>query len=111
MGSVGDVSARVGSAGWNARKRITRCKCDSDLAEDAQAQVLPMRDRTKGTCRNPCSRIRYSADPIFSPFVILIFSTVMLVILVVGSIALLTTVGETKLPSTLTLAVGPTKRD
>jgi hypothetical protein len=46
-----------------------------------------------------------------SPFVILIFSTVMLVILVVGSIALLTTVGETKLPSTLTLAVGPTKRD
>jgi hypothetical protein len=81
----------------------------SDLAEDAQD--WPMRDRTKGTCRNPCSRIRYSADPIFSPFVILIFSTVMLVILVVGSIALLTTVGETKLPSTLTLAVGPTKRD
>jgi hypothetical protein len=45
------------------------------------------------------------------PFVILIFSTVLIIGLVVGSIMLLTTVGETKLPSTLTLAVGPSKRD
>ncbi len=46
-----------------------------------------------------------------SPFVILVFSGVMLVALVLGSISLLWTVGETKLPSTLTLAVGHSKRD
>lgn len=47
-----------------------------------------------------------------SPFVILVFSTVLLLGLLVGSVALLMTVGDTKLPSTLTLAVGGhVKRD
>lgn len=46
-----------------------------------------------------------------SPFIIIVFSTLLLMSLVVGSIALLMTVGDTKLPSTLTLAVGHAKRD
>lgn len=82
----------------------------SEPPNEAYDHDPPMIDRT--TVHVPCSKIWNDADPLISsPFVILIFSTVMLVILVVGSIALLTTVGETKLPSTLTLAVGPTKRD
>lgn len=82
----------------------------SEPPNEAYDHDPPMIDRTTGSCA--LLVIWYSADPLISsPFVILIFSTVMLVILVVGSIALLTTVGETKLPSTLTLAVGPTKRD
>lgn len=48
-----------------------------------------------------------------SPFVIIVFSTVLLLGLVLGSISLLMTVGDTKLPSTLNLAVssGHAKRD
>jgi len=45
-------------------------------------------------------------DEIDRPFVILIFSSLLLVGMVVGSVALLYTIGETKLPSTLTLAIG-----
>lgn len=48
---------------------------------------------------------------VIRPFVILVFSTVFLVGILVGSVMLLFSVGETKLPSTLTLAVGPSKRD
>lgn len=40
-----------------------------------------------------------------SSFIILIFSAVLLLALAGGSIALLSTIGETKLPSTLNLAV------
>ena len=46
------------------------------------------------------------------PFVLLVFMTVLLMALVGGSIMLLSSVGETKLPSTLTLAIGGSmKRD
>ncbi|ORY33980.1 hypothetical protein BCR39DRAFT_491169 [Naematelia encephala] len=48
-----------------------------------------------------CQKEDYSV-----PFVILIFSTILLLGLLVGSVMLLMTVGDTKLPSTLTLAVG-----
>lgn len=46
-----------------------------------------------------------------SPFVILILSTLFLVGTLGGSIALLWSVGETSLPSTLNLAIGNPKRD
>lgn len=46
------------------------------------------------------------SDAFDSPFVILVFSSVLLVGMLMGSIALLYTVGETELPSTLTLAIG-----
>ena len=45
------------------------------------------------------------------PFVIIILSSVGLVATLAGSVALLWSVGETKLPSTLNLAVGGPKRD
>lgn len=41
-----------------------------------------------------------------SPFVIIVFSSLLLMFMLVGSVALLFSVGDTKLPSTLTLAVG-----
>jgi hypothetical protein len=43
---------------------------------------------------------------------IILFSSLFLIVLVIGSIMLLSSVGDSKLPSTLTLAVGgPAKRD
>ncbi|WVO22210.1 uncharacterized protein IAS62_003540 [Cryptococcus decagattii] len=56
-------------------------------------------------CRNgyigeECQKEDYSTS-----FIILVFSTVLLLALTGGSIALLSTIGETKLPSTLNLAV------
>lgn len=45
------------------------------------------------------------------PFVILILTALLFLGLLGGSISLLYSVGETKLPSTLNLAVGPSKRD
>lgn len=46
------------------------------------------------------------------PFIILIFSTVFLVATLIGAVSLLMTIGDTKLPSTLNLAIGgPSKRD
>jgi hypothetical protein len=43
---------------------------------------------------------------------VIFFTSLFLILIVIGSIALLSSVGDTKLPSTLTLAVGgPAKRD
>ncbi|WWC94193.1 hypothetical protein V866_001033 [Kwoniella sp. B9012] len=57
-------------------------------------------------CRDGYAGVECQKDDYSIPFIILIFSTVLLVVVAVGSIGLLYTVGETKLPSTLTLAVG-----
>ncbi|WVW83929.1 hypothetical protein I302_105952 [Kwoniella bestiolae CBS 10118] len=57
-------------------------------------------------CRDGYAGVECQKDDYSTPFIILIFSTVLLVAVAVGSIGLLYTVGETKLPSTLTLAVG-----
>ena len=45
------------------------------------------------------------------PFVILIITTLFLLATLGGSVALLYSVGDTKLPSTLNLAIGNPKRD
>ncbi|WWC61880.1 uncharacterized protein I303_104465 [Kwoniella dejecticola CBS 10117] len=57
-------------------------------------------------CRSGYAGVECQKDDYSTPFIILIFSSVLLVAVAVGSIGLLYTVGETKLPSTLTLAVG-----
>ncbi|KAL7419858.1 hypothetical protein Q5752_005774 [Cryptotrichosporon argae] len=56
---------------------------------------------TTGYAGAACQKADYTV-----PFVLIIFTTVLLAVLVGGSVALLTSVGDTKLPSTLTLAVG-----
>jgi hypothetical protein len=46
------------------------------------------------------------------PFAIIVFSTLFLMIMAGGSVMLLMTIGDTKLPSTLNLAIGTNmKRD
>ncbi|KAK8864406.1 hypothetical protein IAR55_001654 [Kwoniella newhampshirensis] len=63
-------------------------------------------------CRSGYAGVECQKDDYSTPFIILVFSTVLLVSLTVGSIALLSSIGDTKLPSTLTLAIGGTmKRD
>ncbi|WWD17298.1 hypothetical protein CI109_101738 [Kwoniella shandongensis] len=63
-------------------------------------------------CRSGYAGVECQKDDYSIPFIILVFSTVLLVSLTVGSIALLSSIGDTKLPSTLTLAIGGTmKRD
>ncbi|EIW70632.1 hypothetical protein TREMEDRAFT_28666 [Tremella mesenterica DSM 1558] len=62
---------------------------------------------TSGYAGVECQKDDYSV-----PFAILVVSTVMLFLMVVGSVSLLASVGETKLPSTLNLSVsGNSKRD
>lgn len=51
-------------------------------------------------------------DPCPSSFAIIVFSTLFLLITAGGSVMLLMTIGDTKLPSTLNLAIGTNmKRD
>ncbi|WWC70200.1 uncharacterized protein I206_104150 [Kwoniella pini CBS 10737] len=57
-------------------------------------------------CKSGYAGVECQKDDYSTPFIILIFSTVLLVTVAVGSIGLLYSIGETKLPSTLTLAVG-----
>ncbi|WWC89317.1 uncharacterized protein L201_004238 [Kwoniella dendrophila CBS 6074] len=57
-------------------------------------------------CRSGFAGVECQKDDYSVPFIILIFSTLLLIAVAMGSIGLLYTVGETKLPSTLTLAVG-----
>ncbi|WRT66373.1 uncharacterized protein IL334_003328 [Kwoniella shivajii] len=57
-------------------------------------------------CRSGYAGVECQKDDYSIPFIILIFSTLLLIAIAGGSIGLLYTVGETKLPSTLTLAVG-----
>ncbi|RSH87346.1 hypothetical protein EHS25_003255 [Saitozyma podzolica] len=115
-----DLPARAASAPISAMTApmcyTSNSTCSSSTTCSGRGVCALLRTNANGECWGcqcasgfggvECQKADYTV-----PFVILIFSTVMLVILVVGSIALLTTVGETKLPSTLTLAVGPTKRD
>ncbi|ORX36615.1 hypothetical protein BD324DRAFT_642285 [Kockovaella imperatae] len=62
---------------------------------------------SSGYAGTTCQKNDYS-----TPFILIVFSTLLLSILAIGSVALLYTVGETKLPSTLNLAVGGSiKRD
>ncbi|WVF71471.1 hypothetical protein IAT40_006276 [Kwoniella sp. CBS 6097] len=61
-------------------------------------------------CRNGFAGVECQKDDYSTPFIILVFSSVLLVALVVGSIALLSSIGDTKLPSTLTLAIGGTMK-
>ncbi|ODO08815.1 hypothetical protein L198_00548 [Cryptococcus wingfieldii CBS 7118] len=62
-------------------------------------------------CRGGYAGVECQKDDYSTSFIILIFSTLLLLGLAGGSIALLYTIGETKLPSTLTLAVGGSKRN
>ncbi|CAD6564764.1 MAG: hypothetical protein TREMPRED_000268 [Tremellales sp. Tagirdzhanova-0007] len=57
-------------------------------------------------CANGYAGVECQKEDYTVPFVILIFSSVLLLAMLYGSVALLYTVGETKLPSTLTLAIG-----
>ncbi|OXG24647.1 hypothetical protein C366_00176 [Cryptococcus neoformans Tu401-1] len=56
-------------------------------------------------CKNGYTGEECQKEDYSTSFIILIFSTVLLLALAGGSIALLSTIGETKLPSTLNLAV------
>jgi hypothetical protein len=85
MKSVGDANVRQDTQGLNVRRRITLCK------------LFPVLGRIKLTTR---------------PFAIIVFSTLFLMIMAGGSVMLLMTIGDTKLPSTLNLAIGTNmKRD
>ncbi|WVN88241.1 uncharacterized protein L203_103442 [Cryptococcus depauperatus CBS 7841] len=57
-------------------------------------------------CRSGYAGVECQKDDYSMPFILLVFSTLLLLGIAGGSIALLYTIGETKLPSTLTLAVG-----
>ncbi|WVR07049.1 hypothetical protein IAU60_004088 [Kwoniella sp. DSM 27419] len=57
-------------------------------------------------CKNGFAGVECQKDDCSTPFIIIVFSTVLLVVLAGGSIALLSSIGDTKLPSTLTLAIG-----
>ncbi|OCF36837.1 hypothetical protein I316_01433 [Kwoniella heveanensis BCC8398] len=61
-------------------------------------------------CKNGYAGVECQKDDYSTPFIVLVFSTVLLTALVVGSIALLSSIGDTKLPSTLTLAIGGTMK-
>ncbi|WVQ72592.1 hypothetical protein IAR50_002150 [Cryptococcus sp. DSM 104548] len=62
-------------------------------------------------CRSGYAGVECQKDDYSTSFIILVFSTLLLLGLAGGSIALLYTIGETKLPSTLTLAVGGSRRN
>jgi len=84
MKNVGDASVQQDTQGLNVRRMITRCK-------------PPQSCLTMLTSR---------------PFAIIVFSTLFLMIMAGGSVMLLMTIGDTKLPSTLNLAIGTNmKRD
>ncbi|WVQ99413.1 hypothetical protein IAU59_006546 [Kwoniella sp. CBS 9459] len=61
-------------------------------------------------CRNGYAGVECQKDDYSTPFIIIVFSSVLLIAIVVGSIALLASIGDTKLPSTLTLAIGGTMK-
>ena len=85
MKNVGDASVQQDTQGSNARRMITLCK----LSPIGPTMMLTSR-----------------------PFAIIVFSTLFLMIMAGGSVMLLMTIGDTKLPSTLNLAIGTNmKRD
>jgi len=62
-------------------------------------------------CVRPAHSLRKAMLTI-RPFAIIVFSTLFLMIMAGGSVMLLMTIGDTKLPSTLNLAIGTNmKRD
>ena len=84
MKNVGDVNVQQDTQGLNVRRRITLCK-------PRQSWLTMLTSR---------------------PFAIIVFSTLFLMIMAGGSVMLLMTIGDTKLPSTLNLAIGTNmKRD
>ena len=86
--SVGDVNAQQDTQVSNVRRMITLCT--SNQIESARENRTD-RDR---------------------PFAIIVFSTVFLLFTAGGAVMLLMTIGDTKLPSTLNLAIGNNmKRD
>ena len=85
MKNVGDVNVHQDTQVLNVRRRTTLCKLHQLIF------------RAKLTSR---------------PFAIIVFSTLFLMIMAGGSVMLLMTIGDTKLPSTLNLAIGTNmKRD
>jgi len=83
--NVGDVNVHLDTQESNVRRMIIQCK-------------LPL----------PLVRVKLTDRP----FAIIVFSTLFLMIMAGGSVMLLMTIGDTKLPSTLNLAIGTNmKRD
>lgn len=63
-------------------------------------------------CKLPTITIKSVSELTDRPFAIIVFSTLFLMIMAGGSVMLLMTIGDTKLPSTLNLAIGTNmKRD
>jgi hypothetical protein len=86
MRNVGDVNAQLDTQGLNVRRRITLCKLHPSVLQGNKLM--------------------------YRPFAIIVFSTLFLMIMAGGSVMLLMTIGDTKLPSTLNLAIGTNmKRD
>lgn len=86
MTSVGAASALPATRASSAKRKITLCEY---MSLEAGRQLMPSR-----------------------PFAIIVFSTVFLLLTAGGAVILLMTIGDTKLPSTLNLAIGNNmKRD
>lgn len=112
--NVGDVSVRTGMQVWSVRRLIIRCKSTPCLSLNLYTRgcvgVVKVVVMRKGYGR--VKKQKESIDQVHRPFMLIAFSSLFLIVLVVGSIALLSSIGNTKLPSTLTLAVGgQSKRD
>jgi ATP-dependent Clp protease adapter protein ClpS len=86
MMNAGDVNAHQATQEQNVKRKITLCKL---------------------------TLIGVTNDQLTSrPFAIIVFSTIFLMVMAGGSVMLLMTIGDTKLPSTLNLAIGTNmKRD